>query len=371
MKKLVIVLLLLIVAAGGLAYVLYRRVYSPFRGYQGVEQFVYIPAGVGSSEIGRRLVAGGIIPDVFTYRAALWLTGDGRRLKAGEYRFDRPMTSVEAITKIARGDVFVVTITFPEGLTWAEMAPLLASHPMAADTSAFLAAAKDAAPIRAFDRAGTDLEGYLFPDTYLLPRSTDAAKLVRLMVSRFEQAFAPDLRAAAEAIGLSVRQAVTLASIVEKETGKADERAIVAAVYRNRLHLGMLLQSDPTVIYALRKVGRYTGNLRREDLQFDSLYNTYRYSGLPPGPIASPGRASLEAAVHPAEVDYLYFVSRNDGSHAFARTLDEHNRNVQQYQRSGGSGRSGRSGGLGRPGESGGPGKSGQSERAGGQRRPG
>src|SRR5207248_7335261 len=173
---------------------------------------------------------------------------------------------------------------------------------------------------------------YLFPDTYPLSRHTDAPKLVTLMVNRFERAYTPALRAAADAQGLSVHQAVTLASMIEKETARPEERPLVAAVYENRLRIGMGLQCDPTVIYALAREGKYTGNLRKDDLWFDSPYNTYRYPGLPPGPIASPGRASLEAAVHPAQVDFLYFVSRNDGTHAFARTLEEHNRNVQKFQ---------------------------------------
>ena len=140
------------------------------------------------------------------------------------------------------------------------------------------------------------------------------------------------MQQAAETHGLTSRQAVTLASLVEKETAVDAERPVVAAVYFNRLKIGMGMQCDPTVIYALQKAGRYTGNLTRENLQFDSPYNTYRYAGLPPGPIANPGLASLKAAVAPAEVDYLYFVSRNDGSHVFARTLDEHNQNVRKFQ---------------------------------------
>jgi len=140
------------------------------------------------------------------------------------------------------------------------------------------------------------------------------------------------MRQAAADRGVTVRQLVTLASIVEKETAQPAERPEIAAVYSNRLKIGMPLQCDPTVIYALERVGKFDGNLRRDDLAFDSPYNTYRYPGLPPGPIAAPGKASLEAAAHPADADYLYFVSRNDGSHAFARTLDEHNRNVQRYQ---------------------------------------
>ena len=152
------------------------------------------------------------------------------------------------------------------------------------------------------------------------------------MVSGFEKALTPEIRQQAAARGLGIRELVTLASLVEKETGKAEERPVVAAVYSNRLKIGMGLQCDPTVIYALERAGRYTGNLTREDLRFDSPYNTYRYAGLPPGPIAAPGKASLAAAANPADVPYLYFVSRNDGSHAFASTLDEHNRNVRQYQ---------------------------------------
>jgi UPF0755 protein len=152
------------------------------------------------------------------------------------------------------------------------------------------------------------------------------------MAARFTHVFKPAIQSGAEAHGLSARQAVTLASIVEKETGRGDERPLVAAVYQNRLRIGMLLQCDPTVIYALTRAGRYDGNLRHNDLQYDSPYNTYRYPGLPPGPIASPGRASLEAVVTPAESNFLYFVSRNDGTHIFASGLAEHQRNVQKFQ---------------------------------------
>ena len=231
------------------------------------------------------------------------MSRQGRHLKAGEYRFDRAMTPFEIIDKIARGDVFVISVTFPEGLTIAEMAKIFESHGLG-PAAAFVRAAKDASPIRELDPAAKDLEGYLFPETYAVPRRTDAAKLTRLMIARFEKVLTPELRQAAAARNLTVRQAVTLASIVEKETAKADERPLVAAVYATRLRIGMPLQCDPTVIYGLVKAGRYDGNIHKDDLSFDSPYNTYRYPGLPPGPIASPGRASLEAAVHPADADY-------------------------------------------------------------------
>jgi UPF0755 protein len=331
MKKLLGVLLLLVIAAAAAAALMYSRLNQPYRGYAQTEQFVEIPQGAGSAGIGERLVSAGVIRDAATFRTALWMSHKGRVLKAGEYRFDRAMTPFEIIDKIARGDVFVITMTFPEGHTIAEMARIVESHGLG-PAAAFVQATKDVSLIRALDPAAKDLEGYLFPETYAVPRHTDAPKLVRMMVARFEKVFTPDLRQAAADRSLTVRQAVTLASIVEKETAKAEERPLVAAVYTTRLRIGMPMQCDPTVIYGLVKAGRYDGNIHKDDLSFDSPYNTYRYPGLPPGPIASPGRAALEAAVHPADADYLYFVSRNDGSHAFARTLEEHNRNVQQYQ---------------------------------------
>jgi len=366
MKKLLGFLLLVLIGAGAAAGVLYLRINRPYRGFEGNEQFVEIPQGTGSLPIGERLVAAGVIRDTVTFRTALWMSNKGRHLKAGEYRFDRAMTPFEVIDKIARGDVFVISITFPEGLTFAEMAKIFASHGLGTAAS-FVQAAKDPAPIHDLDPSAQDLEGYLFPETYAVPRHTDAARLARMMVARFEKVFTPELRQAAAARSLTVRQAVTLASIVEKETAKAEERPLVAAVYTTRLRIGMALQCDPTVIYGLVKAGRYDGNIHKDDLSFDSPYNTYRHPGLPPGPIASPGRASIEAAVHPADADFLYFVSRNDGSHEFSRTLEEHNRNVQKYQvqyfRDQRAGRSGGAGGAGRSDGAGGSGRSGGSRR--------
>jgi UPF0755 protein len=330
MKKIALAVVLLMVAAG-VGALMYLRVSRPYRGYEAAEQFVEIPQGAGSRTIGDRLVGAGVIRDLMAYRIALYMTGEGRRLKAGEYRFDRAMTPFEVVEKIARGDVFVISVTFPEGLAIGEMAKIFEAHGLG-PASSFAQAANDVAPIRDLDPAARDLEGYLFPETYAVPRHTSAGKLVGLMVARFLHVLTPELRQAAAAHHLSIRQAVTLASIVEKETARPGERPIVAAVYSNRLRIGMPLQCDPTVIYALQRAGGYTGNLHHDDLAFDSPYNTYRYPGLPPGPIASPGLASLEAAAHPADADFLYFVSRNDGSHEFARTLDDHNRNVQKFQ---------------------------------------
>jgi UPF0755 protein len=331
LRNILILLVLLAIVAGGAVFFGLARVNEPFKAYAESEIFVEVPSGTGPTGIGQRLIDAGVVRDPLTFRAAVWLSGRARELKAGEYHFDRPMSALDVVDKIARGDVYRRFITFREGLTTAEMAQLYESEGFgkAAD---FEKAAADASSMQDIDPQAKDLEGYLFPETYTLRRDTPAAVLVSQMTALFRKTFTPALAEAAKAHGLTVREVVTLASLVEKETAISEERPLVAAVYLNRKKLGMPMQADPTVIYALQRARRYTGNLRRDDLQFDSPYNTYRYPGLPPGPIAAPGKASLEAAVNPAEVDYVYFVSKNDGSHVFARTLDEHNRNVQQWQ---------------------------------------
>jgi UPF0755 protein len=325
------VLLIILIGVIGAGAWLYTTVDHPYKGYAEAETFVEIPQGAGPASIGRRLVEAGVVRNRSSFRLALWLSRAGRRLQAGEYRFDHPMSPRQVIDKIARGDVYVRAITFPEGLTVKQMAALYETRGFGS-TQDFIAASRNIALISGLDPEAPDLEGYLFPDTYTLPRKATAAQLVTRMVASFEKALTPEIRQQALARGMGVRQLVTLASIVEKETGKPEERPLVAAVYSNRLRIGMPLQCDPTVIYALDRMGHYNGNLTRADLQLDSPYNTYRHAGLPPGPIASPGRASLAAAAAPADASYLYFVSRNDGSHVFASTLDEHNRNVQEFQ---------------------------------------
>jgi len=331
-RIILIVIAVLVVGLAGAAVWLLLGAEKPYKGYSGTEQFVDIPPGAGPALIGRRLAENGVVRDTLSFRVALARSGQARRLQAGEYRFDQPMSARDVIDKLARGDVFLRPITFPEGLTIAQMAQIY-ERDGGGSRADFVRAAGNAALIRDLDPAAQDLEGYLFPNTYTLPRRTTADQLVQRMVTAFRDVLTAEIAQRAAARGLSVRQVITLASLVEKETAKREERPIVAAVYTNRLRIGMGMQCDPTVIYALERAGKYTGNLTREDLHFDSPYNTYRYAGLPPGPIASPGRASIEAASTPADVPYLYFVSRNDGSHEFAATLDEHNRNVYEFQK--------------------------------------
>ena len=335
LRRLLLVAVLLAVAAAAAAALavreLGRRLDEPHRDYAAAEVFVDVEAGDTTRAIGRRLAAAGVVRDELTFRAAAWRDGRARALQAGEYRFDRALSALDVVDVLATGRVHLRPITFPEGLIIGEMADIFESAGFGA-RSAFAAAARETALIADLDGEAADLEGYLFPDTYSLPRGATAEDLVRAMVAQFRREFDSAILAGTARRGLSVRQAVTLASLVEKETGSTDEHALVSAVFANRLRIGMPLQCDPTVIYALRRDGLYDGNLTRANLRHDSPYNTYVHGGLPPGPIAAPGRAALAAVAAPADVSYLYFVSRNDGTHAFADTLREHNRNVREFQ---------------------------------------
>lgn len=330
---LLIVAVLLVAAVGAVAVWndMLERINTAHDGVTREGVFVTIEPGASIRAIASRLVDAGIVVNDWTFRFALWRSGRDRDLQAGEYLFDTPLSPLDVVAMVADGRVFLRTITFPEGLTLSEMAAIFETEAFG-DADAFAAAARHVALVADLDPNAIDLEGYLFPETYALPRDATAYDLVEAMVTQFRQVFDDDLRARAAARELSVRQVVTLASIIEKETSAGDEHALVSAVYNNRIRIGMPLQSDPTVIYALLQDGLYENNLTRDNLQYDSPYNTYRYRDLPPGPIAAPGGAVLRAALDPAEVTYLYFVSRNDGTHAFANTLREHNRNVREFQ---------------------------------------
>ena len=331
MKRILLLAIVLGTLLGLGAWFVHGRLTEPYRGFQGDEVFVDLPPGTTVSEIAGRLAGAGVVPDALTFRLAARLSGADRHLQAGEYRFAEPMSAFQIVTRLAEGDVFTRPITFPEGLTIKEMSVLFEKGGLGS-AAKFEKAAANTSLAATFDPDARSLEGYLFPSTYALGRQAGAEATIRAMVEAFEHAFDPELRAEAAARGLSVRETVTLASVIEKETAQAAERPIVSAVYHNRLARRMPLQCDPTVVYALMRAGKWTGNIRKQDLQIKSPFNTYVYAGLPPTPIASPGRASLEAAVRPADVPYLYFVSRNDGTHVFAATLEEHNRNVAKWQ---------------------------------------
>jgi UPF0755 protein len=322
-------LLSLLAAVLWLAWLAETRL--PLRSPDDPAQRLVVAEGASAESIAGQLHALGVIRRPALFRALVLVRGAGARLRAGEYSLDGPLTLEQLVDRLARGEVVRRELTVPEGRNIEETAELASGEGLSA--TAFLAAARDPAAIRDLDAEAADLEGYLFPDTYEVSRGPDApAALVARMVRRFRDVISPDLATIA-ARGHSVREVVTLASLVELETARGDERPRIAAVFLNRLRKGMPLQTDPTVIFALRKAGRWDGNIRKRDLDIDSPYNTYRHGGLPPGPIASPGREAIRAVIDPAPVRDLYFVSRNDGSHHFSETLAEHERAVTQFQR--------------------------------------
>jgi UPF0755 protein len=261
-----------------------------------------------------------------------------RSLEAGEYFFDRAVNSRDVFWKLAKGDVYQIPFTVREGETLYDIAhDLEAGHFLSADD--FVKAATDPMLVRDIDPHALTLEGYLFPATYELPRHPVAVELAAAMVKKFKEQWAHISPSKTQddktrlASGYPISSIVTLASLVERETPKKDERPLVAGVFENRLQKDMMLQCDPTVIYALEQEGRYNGTLTGADLHVHSPYNTYEHTGLPPGPIGNPGEASLRAALQPAQTDYLYFVANTQGGHFFSATLAEHNRNVTKYRR--------------------------------------
>lgn len=311
------------IAAGAMA-MLARR---PYRGFAGEGVFVDIPRGASTLAIAGQLEQAGVVRSRWLLVAAR-LAHPRWRMQAGEYRFARAASPLQVLGRLARGDIFFYEVTVPEGENLFEIAARVGRvSPITAED--FLAAASDAAPIRDLDPAAPSLEGYLFPSTYRLTRHTTARQLCHLMTAQFRRQWRTLAGAPADP-----HDTVTLASLVEKETANPEERPLVASVFRNRLERGMTLDCDPTTIYAALLDKRYRGTIHRSDLASRNAYNTYQHAGLPPGPIANPGLASLRAALQPAETGYLYFVAKPDGSgHRFSRTIQEHNLRVKEYRR--------------------------------------
>ncbi len=290
---------------------------------------VYIPKGSTFPQIEKMLTEKGVLRYPFAFRILVVGSMASKKLQYGEYAFPAPPSALELRETLVSGDVAKYQVTIPDGSTLFDIAESLGNLELA-DPADFLEAATSPALASQMGIPGSTLEGYLFPDTYLLVKDMTMEEIIGVMVRRFRRKFTPEMEGKAEKSGFTLKQIVTIASIIEKETGMEEEKPLVSAVIRNRLSLGMPLQMDPTVIYGLKKFG---GNLTRKDLRQDHPYNTYRNRGLPPGPISNPGLTSLVAAVEPADADYLYFVSRNDGSHRFSRTLREHNKAVMFYQK--------------------------------------
>jgi UPF0755 protein len=292
-------------------------------------KYVLLYPGWGARHIAQTLQREGIIRSATAFLIVHYARGQGS-LKAGEYQFEAPANALEVRDRVLRGDVFARTVVVPEGYNIYDIAAVVEQAGLG-NAADFVGVAKsDLQLVRDMDPKAQSLEGYLFPDTYQFTRINTAHEIAAAMVHRFRQT--------AQKIGLlgrpDIHRIVTMASIVEKETAVPGERPLVASVYYNRLARNMALGADPTVIYAALLAGRYRGTIYESDLQFDSPYNTYKYPGLPPGPIANPGAAALEASMHPAQSEFLYFVSDNNGHHRFSRSLTEHARNVAAYRKS-------------------------------------
>ena len=289
---------------------------------------VNIPRGTPFVQVVNLLDEKGLIRSRLLFRAMAYFYNAPQQIKAGEYEFSKAMSAGDLLQKLIRGEVKAYNIVVPEGFTVRQIAARLAANGLV-DEKEFLRLARDRDTLATLKIPATSAEGFLFPDTYKFDRTMDARTILKTMSDRFLAKVTSGVLEQARAQGLGIREWVTLASIIEKETGRKDEMPLVSAVFRNRLRIEMPLQSDPTVIYGIEN---FDGNLTRKHLERQNTYNTYLNRGLPPGPICNPGADALAAALNPAPVDYLYFVSRNDGSHQFSATLAEHSRAVRKYQ---------------------------------------
>lgn len=292
-------------------------------------QVVEIPNGTSFRSIVTRLHKENLITHEWFFTLLARVTGQDRKIMPGEYEIHAGMRPTEILSRMVEGRVYYHSVTIPEGYTVAQIADLLAEKNLT-DTTEFLRLTSDAELIHSLELDVPTLEGYLFPDTYFFTRPTPPETIIRTLVHHLKETFSPELQERAAEIDMTMREVLTLASVIEKETGLSKERPLVSGVFHNRLRRNIPLQSDPTVIYALEG---FDGDLRKRDLVVNSPYNTYRVLGLPPGPIANPGEASIRAALFPTPTDFVYFVSRNDGSHQFSSTLAEHNQAVEKYQR--------------------------------------
>jgi len=291
---------------------------------------VEIPKGSGLSSISEKLMHSGVIANDKLFILYVMKEGWQDELKAGEYKFEKGSTMADVANKIVRGDVELDQVTIPEGLTVKEIARLLKEKGVVGEAD-FIEETQNKVLIKKLlGPDATSFEGYLFPETYSYSRSLTPKELIVLMVERFKAVYEP-LSDQRKRVNLTDNEILTLASIIEKETGAAFERPVISAVFQNRLRIGMKLDSDPTVIYGMGE--NYSGNLRRRDLKEYTEYNTYVIKGLPPGPIANPGKDSITAVFDPADVKYLYFVSKGDGTHYFSNSFREHQNAVNKYQR--------------------------------------
>ncbi len=304
--------------------------YSP-ASFSRQELIVEIPEGSNFRKVTKLLYEDGLVRNEIKFRVLGRIMRADSKIKAGELRFTKNMNAMQVLDTLINGVPVAYSFTVPEGFNMYQIADMLTSNKIIKRPKDFLDAAHDKVLLIELGIKANSAEGYLFPDTYSVNRVKDAKMLVRMMHKKFSETFTKELSKRAHEIGLSDKEAITLASIIEKETGAKDERKLVSSVFHNRLNKGMPLQSDPTTIYGIWD--RYTGSLNRDDLQQYTPYNTYKIHGLPPGPIANPGKDSIIAALYPEKTPYLFFVSRNDGTHSFSENYGDHKKAVNKLQK--------------------------------------
>ncbi len=336
MKLPLVLFLLLVLVTGSAAAWMWYGITKPYQGFPAGGVFVEVPRGASRRHVAYLLKESGVVRSSLAFEIYA-RRHPKRTLQAGEYFFDHALTGREVFWKLAEGQVYQQPFTVREGETMFDIARELEAGKFMPKGD-FLYAAGDPSLIRDFAPGARTLEGFLFPATYELPRHPAAGELTAEMVRKFKEQW-KRVTPAATSGGMddggrqAMNRIVTLASLVERETPRPEERPLVAGAFENRLRKGMRLQCDPTVIYGMERLGKYNGKLTGKDLSFDSLYNTYEHGGLPPGPIGNPGEASLRAALQPAQTNYLYFVANTEGGHFFSATLAEHNKNVVKYRR--------------------------------------
>lgn len=303
---------------------------SPASGTKEYKELL-IPEGSSFRTVAVELKKNGLITDKTTFIMLGKLKGVTRKIRAGFYSFNTGMRPLDIIEILRRGKIVEYQVVLPEGIDMEKVADAISKSGVVSRDE-FMAKAKNPDYVQGLGLAGDTLEGYLFPATYFFPKGITVDGMIKQMVSKYHAVFNDSLKERAAELGMTELQVVTMASLIERESAVDAERLLISAVFHNRLKRGIPLQCDPCVIYALQRHGRYFGDLNKGNLRFKDPYNTYVYKGLPPGPIGNPGKQSIVAALYPADVDYIYFVSKNDGTHIFSNNLSAHNRAVHQYQ---------------------------------------
>jgi len=328
--KVIILITLFLLFFGLFCFILDLFIYAdiPASAIDNKEKLVIIKPGQGFKSFSKSLQKNGIIKDLYKFNLFARIKGYDKKVKAGEYILSPSITPHKILQILAAGKVYLHKITIPEGYNIRQIASITAKAGLCTETE-FLCSVINSSFVHEEGIDAETFEGYLFPDTYYFSKDVSPEKIISAMIKRFRSVFTPTYKEQAKKLGFSIHQAVTLASIIEKETGDPEERSVISSVFHNRLKKKMRLESDPTVIYGIKK---FDGNIKKRHLKTSTPYNTYKIPGLPPGPIANPGKKAIEAALFPADTNFFYFVSKKDNTHMFSTNLRDHKKAVIKYQ---------------------------------------